>query len=100
MYLLSSTYKILFLNQVHKRLQLSLELLKTEMEISKIQVTIAKAIEEKISGEQRRFLLNEKLKAIKKELGLETDDKTALSEKFRERLKPNKTSVRLKCCKL
>ncbi|KAJ6810224.1 lon protease-like protein, mitochondrial-like [Iris pallida] len=60
------------------------------MEISKIQESIAKAIEEKISGEQRRYLLNEQLKAIKKELGLETDDKTALSAKFRERLEPKR----------
>ncbi|XVF31462.1 hypothetical protein REPUB_Repub16aG0148100 [Reevesia pubescens] len=75
---------------VHNRLQLTLELVKKEMEISKIQESIAKAIEEKISGEQRRYLLNEQLKAIKKELGLETDDKTALSAKFRERLEPNR----------
>ncbi|OAY69744.1 Lon protease, mitochondrial [Ananas comosus] len=71
---------------VYKRLKLTLELLKKEMEISKLQQSIAKAIEEKISGEQRRYLLNEQLKAIKKELGLETDDKTALSAKFRERI--------------
>lgn len=75
---------------VYKRLKLTLELVKKEMEISKIQESIAKAIEEKISGEQRRYLLNEQLKAIKKELGLETDDKTALSAKFRERIEPNK----------
>ncbi|GMI94316.1 lon protease 1 [Hibiscus trionum] len=75
---------------VHKRLQLTLELVKKEIEISRIQESIAKAIEEKISGEQRRYLLNEQLKAIKKELGLETDDKTALSAKFRERLEPNR----------
>eukprot|EP01018_Ginkgo_biloba_P008383 Gb_04955 [translate_table: standard] len=75
---------------VYKRLKLTLELVKKEMEISKIQESIAKAIEEKISGEQRRYLLNEQLKAIKKELGLETDDKTALSGKFRERLAPNR----------
>ncbi|XP_042511197.1 lon protease homolog, mitochondrial-like isoform X2 [Macadamia integrifolia] len=75
---------------VYNRLKLTLELVKKEMEISKIQESIAKAIEEKISGEQRRYLLNEQLKAIKKELGLETDDKTALSAKFRERLEPNK----------
>ncbi|XP_072954329.1 lon protease homolog, mitochondrial-like [Typha angustifolia] len=75
---------------VYKRLKLTLELVKKEMEISKIQESIAKAIEEKISGEQRRYLLNEQLKAIKKELGLETDDKTALSAKFRERIEPIK----------
>ncbi|KDP23383.1 hypothetical protein JCGZ_23216 [Jatropha curcas] len=78
---------------VYKRLKLTLELVKKEVEISKIQESIAKAIEEKISGEQRRYLLNEQLKAIKKELGLETDDKTALSAKFRERLDPNKEKI-------
>ncbi|KAL9341431.1 hypothetical protein Peur_064756 [Populus x canadensis] len=78
---------------VYKRLKLTLELVKKEMEISKIQESIAKAIEEKISGEQRRYLLNEQLKAIKKELGLETDDKTALSAKFRERLEPNREKI-------
>ncbi|KAL2468660.1 Lon protease-like protein 1 [Forsythia ovata] len=78
---------------VHQRLKLTLELVKKEMEISKIQESIAKAIEEKISGEQRRYLLNEQLKAIKKELGLETDDKTALSAKFRERLDPKKEKI-------
>ncbi|XP_027363658.1 lon protease homolog 1, mitochondrial isoform X2 [Abrus precatorius] len=75
---------------VYKRLKLTLELVKKEMEISKIQESIAKAIEEKISGEQRRYLLNEQLKAIKKELGLETDDKTALTGKFRERIEPKR----------
>lgn len=75
---------------VYKRLKLTLELVKKEMEISKLQQSIAKAIEEKISGDQRRYLLNEQLKAIKKELGLETDDKTALSAKFRERIEAKK----------
>eukprot|EP00252_Welwitschia_mirabilis_P014034 TRINITY_DN31058_c0_g1_i1.p1 TRINITY_DN31058_c0_g1~~TRINITY_DN31058_c0_g1_i1.p1 ORF type:complete len:1021 (-),score=243.25 TRINITY_DN31058_c0_g1_i1:285-3347(-) len=79
--------------EVYKRLKITLELLKKEMEISKIQETIAKAIEEKISSEQRRYLLNEQLKAIKKELGLETDDKTALSGKFRERIGPDKERI-------
>nr|CAB3501051.1 unnamed protein product [Digitaria exilis] len=75
---------------VCKRLKLTLELVKKELEISKLQESIAKTIEEKITGEQRRYLLNELLKAIKKELGLETDDKTALSEKFRERIEAKK----------
>ncbi|KAJ1297472.1 hypothetical protein BS78_01G379300 [Paspalum vaginatum] len=75
---------------VCKRLKLTLELVKKELEISKLQESIAKTIEEKITGEQRRYLLNELLKAIKKELGLETDDKTALSEKFRERIRAKK----------
>ncbi|CAF1771111.1 unnamed protein product [Brassica napus] len=70
------------LRDVHKRLRLTLELMKKKGQISKIQETIAKAIEEKISSEQRRYLLNEELKAIKKELGVETNDKSALSGEF------------------
>ncbi|KAG8063674.1 hypothetical protein GUJ93_ZPchr0003g16859 [Zizania palustris] len=83
-------YLCFFMEQVSKRLKLTLELVKKELEISKLQQSIAKAIEEKITGEQRRYLLKEQLKAIKKELGLETDDKTALSEKFRKRIESRK----------
>ena len=36
---------------------------------------------------QRKYLLQEQLKIIKKELGLEKDDKDTVIEKFRERLK-------------
>ena len=38
---------------------------------------------EKDPGDQRRYFLMEQLKSIKKELGMERDDKTALQEKFR-----------------
>ncbi|KAL3700088.1 hypothetical protein R1sor_018110 [Riccia sorocarpa] len=71
---------------VTKRLYMTLTLLKKELELSKLQASIARGVEEKISGEQRRFFLMEQLKAIKKELGLETDDKTALTAKFKERM--------------
>ncbi|KAJ7554808.1 hypothetical protein O6H91_05G010100 [Diphasiastrum complanatum] len=82
--------EVLEQTDVEKRLGLTLMLLKKELEIAKIQASIAKTVEEKISGEQRRFFLMEQLKAIKKELGLETDDKTALTAKFRERLDARK----------
>ena len=36
---------------------------------------------------QRKYLLQEQLKIIKKELGLEKDDKDTVIEKFKERLK-------------
>ena len=44
-------------------------------------------MEEKIKQTHRKYLLQEQLKIIKKELGLEKDDKDAIEEKFRERLK-------------
>ena len=44
-------------------------------------------MEEKIKLTHRKYLLQEQLKIIKKELGLEKEDKDAIEEKFRERLK-------------
>ena len=72
---------------VRNRIDRVLVLLKREVEISKLHVEINRQIQEKISGQQREFFLKEQLKAIKKELGLEKEGKTAEIEKFQERLK-------------
>ena len=47
---------------------------------------MAEQVEEKISKNQRKFLLNEQLKQIKQELGLEKDEKEGIIERFRARL--------------
>ena len=62
-----------------------LMLLKTELDVASIREEIQNQIETRVSEQQREFFLKEQLKIIKKELGLEKDDKTALLEKFRER---------------
>lgn len=79
--------QVLELLDVPKRLDLVLTLLKKELEVSRLQTKITKQIEEKITSHQREFFLREQLKAIKKELGLEKEGKTAEIEKFEERLK-------------
>lgn len=56
-------------------------LLKKEIELCKLQADIGKRVEEKISKDQRRYLLMEQLKSIKKELGMERDDKSAMVQK-------------------
>lgn len=66
---------------------LSLKLLKKELEMSKLQQKISKEVEDKVKQQHRKYMLQEQMKAIKKELGLEKDDKDAIGEKFRERLK-------------
>lgn len=73
---------------VPERLQAALVLLKKEVELSRLQADIGKRVEEKISADQRKYFLNEQLKSIKKELGLERDDKSALLARFEERLAP------------
>ncbi|KAL4421915.1 hypothetical protein ABPG77_005199 [Micractinium sp. CCAP 211/92] len=75
---------------VPERANQALVLLKKEVELCKLQADIGKRVEEKINKDQRRYFLMEQLKSIKKELGLEKDEKTALVQKFRERLEPLK----------
>ncbi|XP_024081495.1 lon protease homolog, mitochondrial-like isoform X1 [Cimex lectularius] len=72
---------------VPKRLMLSLALLKKELELSRLQQKIGREVEEKVKQQHRKYILHEQLKVIKKELGLEKDDKDAIEEKFRERIK-------------
>ena len=43
-------------------------------------------MEEKVKTQHRKHMLHEQLKVIKKELGIEKDDKDAIAEKFRARL--------------
>ncbi|XP_015112248.1 lon protease homolog, mitochondrial isoform X2 [Diachasma alloeum] len=72
---------------IHKRLRLSLALLKKEYELSKLQQKIGREVEEKVKQQHRKYILHEQLKVIKKELGLEKDDKDAIEEKYRERIR-------------
>ena len=72
---------------IPKRLFHALALLKKEYELSKLQQKIGKEVEDKVKQQHRKYMLMEQLKVIKKELGLEKDDKDAVGEKFRNRLK-------------
>lgn len=72
------------------RIDKALILLKKELDLSKLQNTINQKIEASISKTQRDFFLREQLKTIKKELGIEKEDKTCDIEKFENRLKKRK----------
>lgn len=69
-----------------ERLQKALLLVTKEREMSKLQAKIQKQVEAKISTAQREYFLHEQLKSIKKELGLEQDDKESLAAKFEKRV--------------
>jgi Lon-like ATP-dependent protease len=71
---------------VPARASAALLLLKKEVELCRLQADIGRRVEEKITADQRRYFLMEQLKSIKKELGLERDDRGALVAKFRGRL--------------
>jgi ATP-dependent Lon protease len=72
--------------EIEKRIDKALILLKKELDISKLQSSINQRIEATISKTQREFFLKEQLKAIKKELGLEKEDKALELEKFEQRI--------------
>lgn len=66
--------------------------LKEEIEVTKIQESIRKQIDEKVNKQQKEFFLREQLKVIKKELGIEKDDKSAEIEKLEKRISKLKLS--------
>jgi len=69
-----------------QRLHKALVLLSKEREVSRLQKEISAKVEEKMSEAQRKYFLTEQLKSIKKELGMEKDDKDTLIEKYRKKL--------------
>lgn len=69
---------------VKTRLTKVLKLLEKEFELMKLQTRIREQINEKMSEQQREFFLKEQLKAIRKELGMEVDEKSADYERFKE----------------
>lgn len=63
-----------------------LKLIKEELEVAKIQKRINEEINEKVSEQQKEFFLRQQLDAIKKELGLEKDEKETEIEKLEKKL--------------
>lgn len=72
---------------VRERLEKALLQLKKEHDLSLLQHNISQKIESTISRTQKEFFLREQLKTIKKELGLEKEEKALEREKFANRLK-------------
>ncbi|KAJ9658352.1 ATP-dependent Lon protease pim1 [Neophaeococcomyces mojaviensis] len=70
---------------VEKRLHKALEVLKKELMNAKLQSKISKDVESKIQKRQREYWLMEQMKGIRRELGIESDGKDKLVEKFREK---------------
>jgi len=70
---------------IEDRLQKALLVLKKELMNAQLQNKISRDVEGKIQKRQREYYLMEQLKGIKKELGLESDGKDKMVEKFKEK---------------
>lgn len=71
---------------LEERLQKSLLVLKKELMNAQLQSKISKDVENKIQKRQREYYLMEQLKGIKKELGIESDGKDKLVDKFKDKV--------------
>ena len=78
---------------VVKRMERVLLLLANESQLAQMKVKIQGQIEQKVSDHQRKFFLNEQLKAIKQELGLESDDKSLDVKRFRDKLEAKRKAL-------
>ncbi len=76
---------------MQSRIDLALNLLKKELDLSRLQSSINQKIEATITNSQKEYFLREQLKTIKKELGIEKEERSIDLEKFEERL--NKRDV-------
>lgn len=70
---------------IEERLSKALLVLKKELVNAQLQSKISKDVETKIQKRQRDYWLMEQRKAINKELGLESDGKDKLVDRFREK---------------
>ncbi|RYP73701.1 hypothetical protein DL771_003414 [Monosporascus sp. 5C6A] len=70
---------------VEERMQKALVVLKKELMNAELQSKITKDVEQKITKRQREYWLMEQMKGIRRELGIESDGKDKLVEKFKEK---------------
>ncbi|KAK3646932.1 ATP-dependent Lon protease pim1 [Elasticomyces elasticus] len=70
---------------IEERLSRSLEVIKKELMNAQLSSKISKDVEGKIQKRQREYWLMEQMKGIRRELGLESDGKDKLVEKFKEK---------------
>ncbi|MCJ1225778.1 ATP-dependent Lon protease pim1 [Toensbergia leucococca] len=70
---------------VEERLTKSLVVFKKELMNAQLQNKISKDVETKIQKRQREYWLMEQMKGIKRELGIESDGKDKMVEKFKEK---------------
>ncbi|KAI1639866.1 ATP-dependent protease La [Biscogniauxia mediterranea] len=70
---------------VEERMQNALIVLKKELMNAQLQSKITKDVEQKITKRQREYWLMEQMKGIRRELGIESDGKDKLIERFKEK---------------
>ncbi len=71
---------------VKERLLKLLVFLKKEQDLSNLQKKLSTEVDQRVNKIQREFFLKEQLKSIRKELGIEEDDKSRETKSLKEKL--------------
>ncbi|TVY22839.1 Lon protease-like protein, mitochondrial [Lachnellula hyalina] len=82
---LNELQEVLETMNVEDRLQKAMAVFKKELMNAQLQSKISKDVERSIQKRQREYWLMEQMKGIRRELGIESDGKDKLVEKFREK---------------
>ncbi|CAO2652733.1 Nn.00g021440.m01.CDS01 [Neocucurbitaria sp. VM-36] len=70
---------------IEKRLSKALEVLKKELISAELQKKVSDDVNARVTKKHREYMLMEQMKGIKRELGIESDGKDKLIEKFHEK---------------
>ena len=73
-------------NTLLGRIRIAQSLMEREVEDHELRSRVSGRVEEKIQDSHRQFVAREQYKALRKELGYDKDEKSALVDKFREKL--------------
>ncbi|KAA6414746.1 MAG: ATP-dependent protease La [Lasallia pustulata] len=82
---ISELQDVLETMNLEERIGKALMVLKKELMNAQLQQKISKDVESKIQKRQREYWLMEQMKGIRRELGIESDGKDKLVEKFKEK---------------
>lgn len=69
-----------------KKLDRTLSILEGDLAFSRIQSDVKLQVENRMNKDQKRYIMMEQLKHLKRELGLERDDKSVLIQNFKDTL--------------
>ena len=97
---ISYSKEIKYLRQINpiRRVKLLLEDLKSEIETIKLEDEIETSLKDKIDTSQRNYLLHEKIRMMKEELGeftIKDTEANQLRQRIKEKKLPNRVRVRL-----
>lgn len=85
---LESKQKVLETREVNERLKLIIEAISQEKEINKLESEINQKVRDRIDENQKEYVLREKLRAIKEELG-DTPNKDDDTDEIRKQIEEN-----------